>query len=178
MSSSASDDLTSAHIDSADICSSDYACNSEDLQASGKSEKVDDLDPDSAELLNSSSQEFGPSSPAGTDSKTEKCQGRTSTEEPSKKRKLRMMDDDSDGVRVKIVPCVKQQFRRNMEATRILDDDFYVPNRAQLMLKFFAEAWRSNCSGNTWPQATISDNASTCSACVTETLRSSPVIAV
>ena len=136
MSSSASDDLTSAHIDSADICSSDYACNSEDLQASGKSEKVDDLDPDSAELLNSSSQEFGPSSPAGTDSKTEKCQGRTSTEEPSKKRKLRMMDDDSDGVRVKIVPCVKQQFRRNMEATRILDDDFYVPNRAQLMLKF------------------------------------------
>ena len=47
-----------------------------------------------------------------------------------------MMDEDSDGVRVKIIPCVKQQFRRRMEATRVLDDDFYVPNRAQLMLNF------------------------------------------
>ena len=46
------------------------------------------------------------------------------------------MDEDSDGVRVKIIPCVKQQFRRRVEATRVLNDDFYVPNRAQLMLNF------------------------------------------
>ena len=46
------------------------------------------------------------------------------------------MDEDSDGVRVKIIPCVKQQFRRRMEATKALNDDFYVPNRAQLMLSF------------------------------------------
>ena len=47
-----------------------------------------------------------------------------------------MTDEDSDGVRVKIIPCVKQQFRRRMEATKVLNDDFYVPNRAQLMLSF------------------------------------------
>ena len=46
------------------------------------------------------------------------------------------MDEDSDGVRIKIIPCVKQQFRRRMEATKVLDDGFYVPNRAQLMLSF------------------------------------------
>ena len=47
-----------------------------------------------------------------------------------------MMDEDSDGVRLKIIPCVKEQFRRRMEATKVLEDDFYVPNRAQLMLDF------------------------------------------
>ena len=36
-----------------------------------------------------------------------------------------MMDEDSDGVRIKIIPCVKQQFRRRMEATKVLDDGFY-----------------------------------------------------
>ena len=46
------------------------------------------------------------------------------------------MDEDSDGVRLKIIPCVKEQFRRRMEATKVLEDDFYVPNRAQLMLDF------------------------------------------
>ena len=34
-----------------------------------------------------------------------------------------MMDEDSDGVRVNIVPCVKQQFRQRMEATRVLNDE-------------------------------------------------------
>ena len=49
MSSSASEDLTSAHRGSADICSSDYACNSDDIQVPTNSEKDDD--PDSAELI-------------------------------------------------------------------------------------------------------------------------------
>ena len=74
-------------------------------------------------------------------SKAVSCQGETRIETSSKKRRLRMMDEDSDGVRVKIIPCVKQQFRRRMEATKALNDDFYVPNRAQLMLSFCAEAW-------------------------------------
>ena len=65
------------------------------------------------------------------------CQGQTPIEESPKKRRLRMIDEDSDGVRVKIIPRVKQQFRRRMEATKVLNDDFYVPNRAaQLMLNF------------------------------------------
>ena len=47
-----------------------------------------------------------------------------------------MMDEDSDGVRIKIIPCAKEQFRRRMEATKMLEDDFYLPKRAQLMLDF------------------------------------------
>ena len=47
-----------------------------------------------------------------------------------------MMDEDSDGVRIKIFPCAKEQFRRRMEATKMLEADFYLPNRAQLMLGF------------------------------------------
>ena len=46
------------------------------------------------------------------------------------------MDEDSDGVRVKIIPCAKEHFRRRMEATRVLEDEFYLPNRAQLMFQF------------------------------------------
>ena len=46
------------------------------------------------------------------------------------------MDEDSDGVRIKMIPCAKEQFRRRVEATKVLEDDFYVPNRAQLMLDF------------------------------------------
>ena len=46
------------------------------------------------------------------------------------------MDEDSDGVRIKIIPCVKEQFRQRIAATKVLGDDFYVHNRAQLMLKF------------------------------------------
>ena len=47
MSSSASDDLTSAYTGSDDICSSDYACNSEDMKTTNPER---DDDPDSAEL--------------------------------------------------------------------------------------------------------------------------------
>ena len=50
-----------------------------------------------------------------------------------------MMDEDSDGVRLKIIPCVKEQFRRRMETTKVLEDDLYVPNRAQLMLDFLTK---------------------------------------
>ena len=55
---------------------------------------------------------------------------------PAKKRRLRMVDEDADGVRIKIIPCPKEQFRRRMEETKVLGDDFYVPNKAQLMLNF------------------------------------------
>ena len=123
MSSSASEDLTSAYTGSADSCSSDYACNSEDLQVSGNSEKDDDSDPDSAELLSNCGHKSSSSQPAGPSAQTATCQEQTPIEKSSKKRKLRMMDEDSDGVRVNIVPCVKQQFRQRMEATRVLNDE-------------------------------------------------------
>ena len=134
MSSSASDDLTSAYTGSDDICSSDYACNSEDVKTTTNPERDDD--PDSAELSSNYDHECNESGSAGSVSQAVSRQDRTPIEIPSKKRKLRMMDEDSDGVRVKIIPCVKQQFRRRMEATKALTDDFYVPSRAQLMLSF------------------------------------------
>ena len=43
-----------------------------------------------------------------------------------------MMDEDSDGVRIKVIPCVKEHFR----PTKVWEDDFYMPNRAQRMLNF------------------------------------------
>ena len=49
------------------------------------------------------------------------------------------MDEDADGVRSKILPCPKEQFRRRTRETQALGDDFYVPNRAQLMLKFLQQ---------------------------------------
>ena len=93
-------------------------------------------DPDSAELSNVFDHESCPSGSDDSVSQAVPCQGETQIETSSKKRRLRMMDEDSDGVRIKIIPRVRQQFRRRMEATKVLDDDFYVPNRAQLMLSF------------------------------------------
>ena len=146
MSSSANDDLTSAYAGSDGICSSDYACSSPSFQQSAhcddNSEDVKSAnlegrdDPDSAELSNVFDHESCPSGSDDSVSQAVPCQGETQIETSSKKRRLRMMDEDSDGVRIKIIPRVRQQFRRRMEATKVLDDDFYVPNRAQLMLSF------------------------------------------
>ena len=52
------------------------------------------------------------------------------------KRRLRMIDEDSDGVRVKVIPSYKHTFRRQMLQTNQLQDDFFLPNRAQLVLNF------------------------------------------
>ena len=60
-----------------------------------------------------------------------------SEEQPQKTRKrLRMLDEDADGVRLKVIPYFRKQFRARMTATQQLQDDFYIPNRAQLMLDF------------------------------------------
>ena len=92
--------------------------------------------PDSANLSSASSREpHSPSSvtpaPVETSPKIE-----AKPQMPAKKRRLRMVDEDADGVRIKIIPCPKEQFRRRMEETKVLGDDFYVPNKAQLMLNF------------------------------------------
>ena len=50
-----------------------------------------------------------------------------------------MTDEDSDGVRIQIVPCVKEQFRHvptTHGSHQGVGSGFYVPNRAQLMLYF------------------------------------------
>ena len=66
-----------------------------------------------------------------------------------------MMDEDSDGVRIKIIPCVKQLFRQQIAATKVLDD---VPNRAQLMLNFLRKHG-DHCSGDSWSQETLPEYA-------------------
>ena len=65
----------------------------------------------------------------------------TSSRRHQRNVKLRMMDEDSDGVRIKIIPCAKEQFRRRIEATKVLEDDFSVPNQSTTHARFLAEAW-------------------------------------
>ena len=50
-----------------------------------------------------------------------------------------MIDEDSDGVRMKVIPSYKQTFRRQMLQTNQLQDDFFLPNRAQLVLNFLKQ---------------------------------------
>ena len=88
MFSSANDDLTRIYAGSDDICSSGYDCNSEDVQLENPEAKDD---PDSAEISD------------GFDQVSRQVKTPIET---SKKRKLRMMDEDSDGVRIKIDHCV------------------------------------------------------------------------
>ena len=52
-----------------------------------------------------------------------------------RKRKFRMLDEDN-GVRIKIIPCQKKLFQTRLTETHKLGDDFFIPNRAQLMLNF------------------------------------------
>ena len=149
MSSSASNGICSQDS----LCSSDYACsflscqqsanldaNSEDIKSTASKEGDD---PDSAELLHASDQDSYPPGLDNSAAHDVSGQGKTTAETSSKKRRLRMMDEDKYGVRFKIIPCAKEQFRRRMEATRVLEDDFYSPNRAQL-----TSAWRSSGQGN------------------------------
>ena len=128
------------------LCSSDNACsflsfkqsanfdaNSEDIKSTASKEGDD---PDSAELLHASDQDSYPPGLDNSAAHDVSCKGKTTAETSSKKRRLRIIDEDSDGVRIKITPCAKDQFRRRMEATRVREDDFYLPNRVQLMLGF------------------------------------------
>ena len=47
-----------------------------------------------------------------------------------------MIDEDKHGVRIKVIPSFKQKFRRQMQQANQLQDDFFLPNRAQLVLNF------------------------------------------
>ena len=81
MSSSASEDLTCAYAGSDDICSSDYACNSEDIKTANPER---DDDPDSAELSNGFDHGSCMSGSEESVSQAVPCQGQTPIETPSK----------------------------------------------------------------------------------------------
>ena len=71
-------------------------------------------------------------------------------EEPQKtKKRLRMLDEDADGVRIKVIPDFRKQLRARMTATQQLQDDFYIPNRAQFDVKLPEETQGSCCSRDT-----------------------------
>ena len=54
----------------------------------------------------------------------------------AKKRRLHMIDEDTDRIRVKILLYPKEELRQRLREIQELGDDLYVPDSAQLMLKF------------------------------------------
>ena len=122
---------SSLYVDQESIHSSDIECNSESVHIDRISDQVSQ--PNSDELC-ASSPSSGTAEQVRTPPKIE-----VAHQAPAKKHRLRMMDEDADGVRVKILPCPKEQLRRRLRVTQVLGDDFDVPNRAQLMLKFLQQ---------------------------------------
>ena len=119
---------SSEYADQEPICSSDIECNSESVRIDSISDQVSQ--PSSDDLCASSP------SPGTAEQVRTPPEIEIAHQAPAKKRRLRMMDEDSDGGRIKIIPGVKEQFRQRIAATKVLGDDIYVPNRAHLMLNF------------------------------------------
>ena len=134
--------------DSAKLCSSDL--ESQTLSVTFDGDYKDFPTPNSEDLAPPSSDnecvldsaEFDGASSIGSCKSLPEPKGhpemtKQPEEQPQKTRKrLRMLDEDADGVRIKVIPDFKKQFRARMAATQQLQDDFYIPNRAQLMLNF------------------------------------------
>ena len=134
--------------DSAKICSSDLesqpqSVTFDDDYKDFPTPNSEDLAPPSSDnecVLDSA--EFGSASSIGSCKSHPEHKGRPemtekTEEQPQKtKKRLRMLDEDGDGVRIKVIPDFRKQFRARMTATQQLQDDFYIPNRAQLMLNF------------------------------------------
>ena len=131
MTSSEDGCLSHVYADADSIHSSDIENNSKAMHIDTISDQV--LPPSSDELC-APSPSSGTVELEGTPPKIE-----VAYQAPANKRRLRMMDEDADGVRIKILPCPKEQFRRRMRETQVLGDDFYVPKRAQLMLRFLQQ---------------------------------------
>ena len=136
---------TGDHVqpDSAKICSSDLesqpqSVTFDDDYKDFSTPNSEDLAPPSSDnecVLDSD--EFGSASSIGSCKSHPEHKGRPemteqTEEQPQKtKKRLRMLDEDADGVRIKVIPDFRKQFRARMTATQQLQDDFYVPNRAQ-----------------------------------------------
>ena len=97
--------------------STEQRCHSSDSELIGASDQ--ELQPDSDSVENASS------SRGCSQSQVEPV--RQLQPKPKARRRLRMIDDDENGVRVKVTPCPKEQFRRRLQHTNRLGDDFFVP---------------------------------------------------
>ena len=140
MSSSDDGSLSSSYADSLAapelISSSDFECSSDVIayNNSSGSELLPDSDqellPDSDNIASASS------NPSRAGSRNEASSKKEIECQPQRKRRLRTIDEHEDGVRIKNIPSPKEQFRRRMQQTNVLGDDFFLPNRAQLILNF------------------------------------------
>ena len=140
MSSSDDGSFSSSYADSLAapelISSSDFECSSDVIayNNSSDSELLPDSDqellPDSDNIASASS------NPSRAGSRNEASSKKEIECQPQRKRRLRMIDEHEDGVRIKNIPSPKEQFRRRMQQTNVLGDDFFLPNRAQLILNF------------------------------------------
>ena len=133
-------------MSSPDGLSSVYECSPESVYIDDNSEEIgtassnEGRQPDSAELYSASDKEPCLSCSVNKTPHETSQQVEVKPDTSTKKGRLRMMDEDSDGVRIKIIPCVKEQFRQRIPATKVLEDDFYVPNNAAYS-ELSAEAW-------------------------------------
>ena len=78
-----------------------------------------------------------PTAPLPQDSVAEP--GRDQLQSATKKRRFPRLGENLDGskkFRLIVKSCRKKVFLRRMQATKDLDDDFYIPNRAKLILDF------------------------------------------
>ena len=131
---------------SCSACISSHESDAEMRSCSVDSNEISEADldplPDSALAASDSDPDPLPDSASiasafSSEDRSTKCTPQESPNNPIRqKRRLRMIDEDSDGVRIKVVPSYKQTFRLQMLQTNQLEDDFFLPNRAQLVLNF------------------------------------------
>ena len=106
--------------------STEQRCHSSDSELIDASDQEIQLDSDSVENASSS---------RGC-SQSQVQPVRQLQPKPKARRPVHMRDEVENGVRVKVIPCPKEQFRRRLQQTNRLRNDFFVPNRAQFMLDF------------------------------------------
>ena len=128
--------------------SSEYGAElcSQSLDFGDLSDSDQDPLPDSASAVSASDQDLLPDSASiGSAISSEASGGRCALHEPPKtpvRQKHRLRNRrGQDGVRIKVIPSFKQKFRRQTQQTNHLQDDFFLPNRAQLVLNFLKKTW-------------------------------------
>ena len=140
---------------SAAMSSSDVSC-----EFDGRSATEQKCHSSDSELIDASDHELQPDSNSIEDASSNPVRLQSYAEpvrqpqpKPKARLRLRMIDEDENGVRVKVIPCPKEQFRRRLQQTNRLGEDFFVPNRAQLMsnVGVFEKTWRPNCQRETSP---------------------------
>ena len=117
---------------SAAMSSSDAGC-----EFDGSSATEQQCHSSDSELIDASDHELQPDSDSVEDFSSNPVRLQSYAEpirqpqpKPKARRRLRMIDEDENGVRVKVIPCPREQFCRRLQQTNRLGEYFFVPNRA------------------------------------------------